>query len=636
MAIDLDMISEADDPGALNLDQIELAFSKEGLSSSGRMDEPEHLFEIYSPMTAFVDSPESEDWSLCPAALRVEVPLSDRAWTPEELRRTTISSIVDEFNGIEPDEESFPNDMEDLISQLKPVAARFLLDIQNESLTTADSATRIEVPKLDFAIPNPPWSHPRSKGDCDQMQLIREYMWLNAQDFQRWSGAIVFERLLQWLPFPQKLGLVALDETIHDDRYVQDLMELVSDESPAVDDTHVKIPRVFEAVDDDEIQQAVFDQLEKNLDMIVEEKTHTLQMKQPWKRTLDLTDQVTSYNSFFNLDALDRFLGLDGISPPKRRKPTKQHSQIQNNQLASSSRNIQPLITGPPIGLSPRSVMISSTIYQHRRSLYRLLVDLYPATYIERDFTVTVQQCRPDDPSQTVSFDPVAEADLLLSPATAIILTTLQQIQQVNLPGQSFELNSVYLRLLQISARHERVIVLVSQGCETVVDPTSPLPEMEKASRAIPALTLRQTVAFASLCAFSAGLRSAVMTHLVPGGEHELSTWIARLVDTFGIDMDIKSEETLWEQLLRRVGLNAFAACWILTDLKMPDTKSSPLFESKWESGDQNLYGLAGFMQMDTKERESRFASVMGGRTVLERVSSCVDACWENQKGKLS
>jgi hypothetical protein len=144
----------------------------------------------------------------------------------------------------------------------------------------------------------------------------------------------------------------------------------------------------------------------------------------------------------------------------------------------------------------------------------------------------------------------------------------------------------------------------------------------------LPALSPMQTRSFASLCGFASALRCDVLVHFVPAGEKELVRWMTRQMYVFGTDAAIKNEETLWEQFLRRVGLNAFAACQILTELKKPESLSVVQLDEEGER-EERKYGLVAFVGMTAEDRVNRFARVMGGRRVLERVGRCLGGSWE-------
>jgi hypothetical protein len=154
----------------------------------------------------------------------------------------------------------------------------------------------------------------------------------------------------------------------------------------------------------------------------------------------------------------------------------------------------------PPIPAHPPPVffILSSTLLQSQRPLVRSIRRLYPmANCIERDFAILPK---------------ASEADILLSPATGLILTSLQKIKQKALPGQKMQLTGVRERLANLSMRYERLIVLVGEGAtegsaERVMDE-------------------RDCEALSEFGGFAAGFDADVLVLFVPGGEEELVKWV--------------------------------------------------------------------------------------------------------------
>jgi hypothetical protein len=103
-----------------------------------------------------------------------------------------------------------------------------------------------------------------------------------------------------------------------------------------------------------------------------------------------------------------------------------------------------------------------------------------------------------------------------------------------------------------------------------------------------------------------------------------LSTWAAFFIASYSPEAAklhnlLITDETTWELLLRRAGLNAYAAQIILANLKLPEGASQ-------ESAGQ--YGLPGFVNMSPVVRIREFAQLMGGDRVLQRVGRTLDLGW--------
>ena len=146
------------------------------------------------------------------------------------------------------------------------------------------------------------------------------------------------------------------------------------------------------------------------------------------------------------------------LSHPVQRSPMLQAFPPEHVHLELQEGRREPLETSPPLlpklpsiptNLPPCSFILSSTFLQQRR-LARDIEKLYPdAHFVERDFTA------PHSAAQ--------EADLLLSPSTGLIFTTLQILKQRALPGQS-ERSPLRERVMKLQHRYERLIVIVSEG----------------------------------------------------------------------------------------------------------------------------------------------------------------------------
>lgn len=350
-------------------------------------------------------------------------------------------------------------------------------------------------------------------------------------------------------------------------------------------------------------------------------------------------------NSFSAMGALEDYMNLRR-GQMTRRKITSDHHFAKMSQSTPLSEPIDPhppksafqvdlQVPSPPtvdlpcpapsIASSPCWYIISDSFLSNRR-LSRQVQRLYPsAEYIERDFTLHHHhepQQRPRSKANTtnMTFGTMAdEADMLLSPSTGLIWTSLQKIKQRSLPGQ-INRSAVRDRISRTSHRYERLVVLVNQNRNT--DPSS-----NDISNDVQCLDDDDSSAFAEFTAFCSALPDEVQTFFIAGSEEDLAKWIVAVMVKHGMNTDeefkLLQDETLWEIFLRRAGMNAFAAQAILGTLKARD--QDEVYGAGIQATD---FGLTAFVKMSVEERFARFETLLGGRRLLWKVSKVLDAKW--------
>ncbi|KAK4098337.1 hypothetical protein N658DRAFT_561178 [Parathielavia hyrcaniae] len=282
---------------------------------------------------------------------------------------------------------------------------------------------------------------------------------------------------------------------------------------------------------------------------------------------------------------------------------------------------LAPPITPP---LVPPRVVVSSTtptpLTQHLRSLLPT-IELIHRNPLDK-------HCPPGwIPGAARSPKKLDEADLVVSPATGILLTTMIQLRQKPVPGQAAAAASSNVRRIveKVAVRHERLVVLVSEG--------------NKHSETASPLSQSDARALAGFQGFAAGLRAAavataeVRVVYVGGGVETLSRWVAAVVCEYharevvaaGVRDMLLPVETSWEVFLRRAGLNVFAAQVVLGTLKVPADRPAV------GGGDGEVFGLPLFVMMSKERRVELFQEAFGGRRVLDRVSDALDEPWGEQ-----
>ena len=315
------------------------------------------------------------------------------------------------------------------------------------------------------------------------------------------------------------------------------------------------------------------------------------------------------------------------ITPPITQCPFVVSAAFLSNR--SLARNIRTLFPSaefierdynlykPPEERPPSKSYTSAPLLKNR-NLARQIQSLVPsAKYIERDFNLYLAaQQRPQSKPITAPqvFSTVAdEADIILSPSTGLIWTTLQKIKQRSLPGQVAR-SAVRERILATSPRYERLLVLISEDRHT-----------SDTAGGICQLDANDCEALIEFTTFCSALHNEVTTTFIAGSENDLAKWIVAMMVKHGIgtqeEIKLLQDETQWEVFLRRAGMNAFAAQAILGKLKAPSGTEG--------GGVVGIdFGLTAFVKMSLEERLVRFETLLGGRRVLTRISKILDARW--------
>ena len=571
---------------------------------------------------------------------------------------------------------------------IKPVAVKAERAIEQEQLQEADTILRVQVPIMDFSLPIPPWEakSQATKANNEDELLKKDLTEMKALHFSKhfWPTSGQAEQELKWAPFPVALGNNDNRESIPDNGEIEKYIE--PPERVDVETLTWKRDglRILDepAESDEELEEGEFPD-ENEISFLIrkrkleleeeEEEEHArpsgnisnaanarLQSKEysdtsvseskrisktPTRETAsESTHQRDFFNaSFSDMGTLEDYINVRRGQLP-RRNVTSDHQFAKGPQPSESvdpypskgafQANLQTasphtaVLPSPMLSIpsSPRWFIISASSFLSNRSLCRRVQRLYPAAdFIERDFALHQQhetRQRPQPKANATSMSLVTmvdEADMLLSPSTGLIWTSLQKIKQRSLPGR-VNRSAVRERIYRTSTRYERLLVLISQNRDTD-------PSFDSVGTDVQSLDADDSTALAEFTIFCSTVPDEVQTSFVAGGEEDLAKWIVAAMVKYGMnpDQEIKllQEETLWEVFLRRVGMNAFAAQAVLSTLKAPD--QDEVNTAGMPGGD---FGLTAFVKMSVEERLVLFETLLGGRRLLERVSSVVDARW--------
>lgn len=325
-------------------------------------------------------------------------------------------------------------------------------------------------------------------------------------------------------------------------------------------------------------------------------------------------------------DALDQFVGVRRGELRKSHEPKKVQPPQPTATSSADARTAYPPteqnvaqkshleMPKPQLRVSDaRRYFVASTSFLSNRRLAHHIKELYPsAEYIERDFTLYHPQIAGAEgcPVPPKNADDLSdEADLILSPSTGLIITSLPKIKQRSLPGQTTH-SLVRERIGRTATRYERLVILVSRSSLMSNDDDSSLESLDESD----------CEALTSLIAFlnHIPILSESEMILVDGNISALAAWIASLMVKYSSEdtVTLLQEETQWEVFLRQAGMNAFAAQVILADMKAA------------EDNDNSAWDLRRLILTSPEERCQRFEGLLGGRGILERVGKVLDARW--------
>ncbi|KAL8796189.1 MAG: hypothetical protein Q9195_001522 [Heterodermia aff. obscurata] len=361
-------------------------------------------------------------------------------------------------------------------------------------------------------------------------------------------------------------------------------------------------------------------------------------------KVIQKNQQVEMETPFSASQSLENFMTIRDKCANKSELTAEHHfPKQQKNIQPNKTKEKDPATTSPlpgrsvpqhaPLPLAAPSftpptkpiTIILSTIFLRERKLIRHIQRLLPsADFVERDFTLYPPTRQPDPKNNATKSTRreflANEADLILSPSTGLILTTLQKINQRSLPGQPTK-SPLHEHITQTAPRYERLIILIHNPTPT---PDSPPPLTQT-----DCTTLTDFIAF---CSSNTSPQTETQVLFTPSDADDdqeyLAHWIASLIAKHCVqDPAIKllQEETLWEIFLRRAGMNAFAAQVVLAELKAPPP-SAAAGEDVMDTGEK--YGLAALVEMSLQERLDRFGVLLGGGNVIRRVSRVLDARW--------
>ncbi|KAI1209029.1 uncharacterized protein F4807DRAFT_467976 [Annulohypoxylon truncatum] len=550
---------------------------------------------------------------------------------------------------------------DDTLALLEDKAASARRIIDQEQLQSADAIARIEIPTMDFSIPDPEWK----KAPLDaSSQLAYIKKTCKAFNIPPWSKNFQAERELKWSPFTSKMGHISLNESIDGDDGVGNLLDCPSTNRIVTSADYVwKKPGLAILREPEEEEEQLESSSEggddRNIESLVRKRKRKLEtinldlepsnsagsaspidLVQNTQRAASGSAQLPNLLLSHNDSSATSTLLSNHINfhASKRQKNTKSSFfptlakpvttveekrdlgvatavELKAKNAAKPDLKPKPGVPAPCPKYRPTSA--STKIIKALtldRGVFSRLEKFYPnAEIIERDFDRwnTLAWDRNSVSRSPIVSPLAAEADVIVSPTTGIVVTTLLKAMQKPSPGHK-GLAAIRERIRNVACRYERLIVLVSEGNQ--IDETARN------------LTPFECAAYADFSGFVVGQDTNAQVYYVGGGTCTLTKWLVSFLTCYapeaaGAKDLLIQEETLWELFLRRAGMNAYAAQAILGQLKAPDDIGEE------EAG---KYGLPAFIRMTPAERVQNFRVIMGGERVLRRVSQVLETQWSS------
>ena len=491
---------------------------------------------------------------------------------------------------------------------VKPVATEFRRRLEQEQLQEADSTKRVQVPSRDFSLPTPPWelisNESATAGGSLELHLnamVQETKihFVNAH----WSGVKRIERELRWTLFPPRLGRLVAVESIDDDHPMeQDFMSWGNDIN--IDNNHMdwkpKELRILNSLRtekelDDEIDLAFGDSqdlmslLVKRKLQFFEEDDRGSEGPRPdgpgtgaTARGLRPGPDIISCSAIFSTDmALQNFMTVRGQGAKRQKLTRSPHFSLLSKERQLSKQpplGFVPIMQTNPSAVSSASPMLMPEIHPPGTpySFYvsaRLLTQRNLVRFIERHFPtaeliergpVVSGVGHPSAKNQSYGRSTLSthekeeeeegeEADVMLSPGTGLLCTTMQMIKQRSLPGRSSSSSSSPIKELirRLYRRYEKLVVLVHEGVSILSSSSSGSGsggQVCPGGGSVP-LDERDCLALASIQGFACSLIDGdVQIMYVSGNDECLGRYIVELMcqyaGTLARPLELPYEET--------------------------------------------------------------------------------------------
>ncbi|KAF2459063.1 hypothetical protein BDY21DRAFT_200215 [Lineolata rhizophorae] len=573
--------------------------------------------------------------------------------------------------------------------------------IEQEQLNQADSTSRVHVPIVDFSLPVVSWGD-RNTTAHNQMEAKTDIgkcpdLWLR-EDFvsavMRWHGLAIMERQLSWTPLPHNFENPCLSERMEEAESLSNLLSrMQADEIVTIDSLSWKSPglRILEFDRSSDTDSELDDRWWFEADIVQPASGHPpISQNGCHGSRIYLTSQPTS-SLFASPTRVASKFGIENASETEYRKgdPSFEFKAPQFGFGWSFSagreisrfmalhqdgniirRNIDTTVTSQSVLAKttndctmerslgsdskfdhrryhtnipwpswffdlPKQTFVVSSSFMSHRSIFRAIQNRYPqAGWVEREIAAGK-----DLIGQTLSMGGPSllgfESDICISPSAGLICTSMQLLRQRSLPGQAPRIG-IRERVLLTARKYERILLLADDSISTRMDDYGIHCQID----AHAALTEECAESLAEFSGLLSQVDADVHFMYVAGDNGMMARWIVGTMARFRMSQECttRDEETSWEHVLRRAGLNSCAAQLVIGRVKRELSRSSLAADVAYPSQDVNkqVSGHRGksairvFVEMGSAERTRAFSNVMCGEQVLRRVNQALDQTWES------
>ncbi|EXF86361.1 hypothetical protein CFIO01_00058 [Colletotrichum fioriniae PJ7] len=532
--------------------------------------------------------------------------------------------------------------------------------LEQEQVEVIDATARMQPPILDFSAPKPDW-----EGAVQGPEEM--FLWVRCRESEQftsppWPRNRQEQKELRWIPFPSSLGLVEVAESVGDSKVLQRLLDGRRSTTLPTSADYVRQIHTLKAIlpdgDDEEIAMPYdehqaqsssppsgedFMQLIRKRkqeqavkDDHVGQESPTVGVKH--RRTTTQSKPINNLRQGLLLGEnesnaagklLANYMDLRGakrvtspfepLFPITKRRAAQAPSPVVGQ--VSSKPNTQKAPIDAPVPTiehtnSHSRIIISTAI--PRGIISALQANLPGIDLVDRDFSRHNKRVWSPGSVKTVEKpSPLSyEADIIPSPTSGVIITTILKVRQKPLPGSHTQLSQLRDRVARVAPLYEQLSILVSED-NPIAEHIGPLSAADAASYA-------SFVAFACSLSNSSGCTIDVV--YVAGGPKTLAHWTCAVVSTHlkkashDVQQVIMSEETEWEVFLRRAGFNMYAAQVALAVVK----GNSPVVNVESDSNGNNTQDqtLVRFLKMSPSERAKALKGFLGGGSLVDRVSA--------------